>query len=347
MERLEIMGHLEALGDMMGHIGRSQSYRNKKFSQLTVRGIEMCIPTAIHHNGWFSEENVRSAFREISSWLLKECLISFTEQKPFYRFEKRVSLILAGNLPLVGFHDVLCGLLMGCKLQIKMSSDDNRLLPVLVNALKELNPLYAYYFELDPPKLSNFDAVIGTGSDSALLHFKDFFKDVPHLLRGNRTSVAVLKGNESKEDLRYLGKDIFQYYGRGCRSVTHLIVPKGYSMNSFFEALVPYSEVLQNKKYGNNYEYHRAIFMLSQQPFLDNNFLLLKETTDLQPPLAMVYYHQVAEPSEVETYLQNHQHQVQCIVGHGFLPFGTSQQPRIDDFADNINTLDWLSKALN
>ena len=344
--RQQLILDLNELGTFIHGVVQGNT-ANGKISKPLEAALKQTIDQEIYRNGWYDKPHVEEALMGIREWLNTEKLTNFVAEKPYFNFQKQVSLILPGNLPLVGFHDVLCCLLMGCKLQIKMSSDDNRLLPVLVNALKDLNPLYGSLFELDPPKLSHYNAVIGTGSDSALLHFKSFFKHVPHLLRGNRTSIAILRGDETEEDLQMLGKDIFQYYGRGCRSVTHLIVPKGYSFNSFFEAIIPYSGVLQNKKYGNNYEYHRAIFLLSQQAFLDNNFLLLKETTDLHPPLGMVYYHHASGPSEVTRYLEDHRQQIQCIVGHDFLPFGTSQQPKIDDYADDINTLGWLSKALN
>jgi hypothetical protein len=148
-------------------------------------------------------------------------------------------------------------------------------------------------------------------------------------------------------ELQELGKDVFDYFGRGCRSVTHLMVPEDFNMDRFISAILPYEDVLQNKKYGNNYEYHRAVFLLSQQTLLDNGFLLLKETKELQAPIAMLYFHRYVNPSEIDAYLALHHDKIQCILGKAFLPFGAAQRPRLNDFADQTNTLDWLSKALN
>jgi hypothetical protein len=347
MKRSEIIEHLTLLGQLMHQLGQSNPPDVEKFSQKIILEIEETVQTEIYKNGWFNTSNVRNSLAGISAWLTLDQLQDFTRDQPFYRFEKQVSLILAGNLPLVGFHDVLCCLLMGCKMHIKMSSDDQRLLPVLLKALVELNPSYLDYIELNPIKLAGHHAVIGTGSDSSLLHFQSYFKDVPHLLRGNRTSIAVIDGTETHQELEALGKDIFDYFGRGCRSVTHLMVPETYSLDRIFSAILSYDEVLQNKKYGNNYEYHRAVFLLSQQSLLDNGFLLLKETKELQAPIAMLYFHRYVNPSEIDAYLALHHDQIQCILGKGFLPFGTAQRPRIHDFADQVNTLEWLSKALN
>lgn len=347
MERAEIIHHLSLLGEMVSEFGHSSMPTSKNFSHQILQKIEHTVQTEIYRNGWFNEANVRNAFAGIGTWLRQDVLEEFTKAHPYFRFEKHVSLILAGNLPLVGFHDVFCSLLMGCKLQVKMSSDDQHLLPLLCQALAEIDSRYLEIIELNPIKLSGHHAVIGTGSDSALLHFQSFFKDIPHLLRGNRTSIGVLDGTETARELNELGKDVFDYFGRGCRSVTHLMVPENFNMDRFFSAILPYEEVLQNKKYGNNYEYHRAVFLLSQQSLLDNGFLLLKETSELHAPIAMLYFHRYAHQAEVDQYLSMHRDTIQCVLGNGYLPFGSAQRPRINDFADNVNTLEWLSNALN
>jgi len=347
MERAELVRNLVALGEIMAQVGQGKSIHSRHFSQQIAEQLEETVRTEVAKNGWFNESNVRCAFFEASAWLTEVKLTRFIEGQPFYKFRKGLGLILAGNVPLVGFHDFLCGLMMGCRLKIKMSSDDNRLLPILVKALRELNRDFENIVDLNPLKLTEYDAIIGTGTNTALLHFRSFFKEVPHLLRGNRTSIAVLTGNESDQDLEDLGKDIFLYFGRGCRNVTHLVVPKDYSMEGFFRSILPFEDVLQNKKYGNNYEYHRAIFLLSQQSLLDNGFILLKESSELHPPLAMLYFHTYTDRSEVDTYLKNHEDQIQCIIGKDYSPFGSAQKPNLNDFADNRNTLNWLTRVLN
>lgn len=347
MTRSEIIADLDALGHFLEHVYSENNTTHQNFSKELTERFQEIIASELYRNGWFTQENVCKALAGIREWLKLETLTSFVQPYPFAHFQSKLGLILAGNIPLVGFHDVLCGLLSGWRLQVKMSSDDNRLLPLLVDALCERNPLYREIIELQAPRLQGFHAVIGTGSDTSLLHFTSYFKDIPHLLRGNRTSVAVLDGTESEATLYALGQDIFQYFGRGCRSITHLLIPEDYSLDAFFQAILPFQEIQQNKKYGNNYEYHRAVFMLSQQPLLDNGFVLLRETEDLHAPIAMVNYHRYLDKASIVQYLDRHRDRIQCIIGKDFLPFGSAQQPEIDDFADNINTMAWLSQVLN
>jgi len=320
---------------------------NTCFSSTIQDRLQDYITRSIYKNGWFDSQQVSNALYGISTWLNETTLNDFAKEYAFQAFKPKLGLILAGNLPLVGFHDVMCGLLSGYRLDIKMSSEDQDLLPILLDALTERNGSYPELIRLNPPKLVGFDAIIGTGSDSSLLHFKAYFKNIPHLLRGNRTSVAILTGNESPDELQALGKDIFSYFGRGCRNVTHLIVPQEYNFDNFFKALIPYQDVIQNKKYGNNYDYNRAVYLLSQREILDNGFLLLMETKDFQPPLAMVYYHRYASQLEIQDYLKQHEKQIQCVVGKDFIPFGKAQIPSIDDYADGINTMAWLAKPQN
>ena len=347
MTRSEIIADLDALGHFLEHVYSENNTTHQNFSKELTERFQEIIASELYRNGWFTQENVCKALAGIREWLKLETLTSFVQPYPFAHFQSKLGLILAGNIPLVGFHDVLCGLLSGWRLQVKMSSDDNRLLPLLVDALCERNPLYREIIELQAPRLQGFHAVIGTGSDTSLLHFTSYFKDIPHLLRGNRTSVAVLDGTESIADLQLLGEDIFRYYGRGCRNVTHLIVPDTYNFSPFFEAIMPYENVLLHKKYGNNYDYNKAIFLLSQQPLLDNGFVLLMETQDLHAPLAMVNFHRYTHTDEITRYINTHKEHIQCVVGKDGVAFGQTQQPRLDDFADNLNTMHWLDSRLH
>jgi len=191
-------------------------------------------------------------------------------------------------------------------------------------------------------KLANFDAVIATGSNNTASHFHYYFGKYPNIIRKNRTSIAILTGNESPEDLKNLGKDVFMYYGLGCRNVSKLLVPLNYNFNSFFEAVVDFGHVIENKKYGNNYDYHRAIYLLEQHKFLDNNFLMIKESENLHSPVATLYYQYYNNQTEVDSYLKLHENELQCVVGKDYIPFGYSQQPVISDYADNVNTQKFL-----
>lgn len=346
MNRQQLISDLVSLGPWLSRFGIIEGGQTNPFSKELTEALNTAILQGISRNGWFEPEAVKQALTGISSWLNPETLHAFSRSYSFHDFRPSLGLILAGNIPLVGFHDLLCGLLSGYKLQIKLSSDDQHLIPLIVRALIELNPTYADLIQLNPQKLSGFDAVIGTGTDSTLLHFQSYFKNIPHLLRGNRTSIAVLSGDETPEELFALGTDIFQYFGRGCRNVTHLIVPNEYTFEAFFEAILPFQSIIQNKKYGNNYDYNRAIHLLSNQPLLDNGFVLLLESTALHPPLAMLHYHRYAHRSEADAYLEKHRDYIQCVSGTPEVPFGATQQPRIDDFADGINTMEWLEHAL-
>jgi len=346
MIRQQLISDLAKLGPWLNSLGSTETPQSEIFSPELTDTFKAVISREIYRNGWFEPREVKQSLKGLSSWLNHDTLNAFSSPYAYHEFRPSLGLILAGNLPMVGFHDILCGLLSGYKLQIKLSSDDQQLIPLLVRGLSELNPLYADLIQLNPPKLSGFNAVIGTGSDSTLLHFKSYFKNIPHLLRGNRTSVAILSGTETPQELHALGYDIFQYFGRGCRNVTHLIVPEGYSFDAFFEAILPFQTVIQNKKYGNNYDYNRAIHLLSKQPLLDNGFLLLLESTALHPPLAMIHYHSYSHRLEAIEYINQHRDKIQCVSGTIEVPFGTTQQPRIDDFADGINTMEWLEHAL-
>jgi hypothetical protein len=249
---------------------------------------------------------------------------------------------MAGNIPLVGFHDFMCVLFSGYSIQIKLSSEDNRLFYFIYEILVKIDARFADKIQIADGKLASFDAVIATGGSASIVHFKSFFSKVPHLFRGNRSSVAILSGKESPEELTLLGKDIFLYFGRGCRNVSHILLPNDYSLNTIFEQLISYSAVINNKKYGNNYDYHKTINLMNLEAFLDNNFVLFKESNILHAPIGMINYHYYANSTDIAEYLAKHQEEIQCIVGENHKIFGSTQEPKIDEYADNINTMDWL-----
>jgi hypothetical protein len=303
----------------------------------------LAIERQVHHNGWFTEESVRTSLLNLGNWLTREQLTNWTSPYSFTENPKVVAVIMAGNIPLVGFHDFLCVLLSGNKVQCKLSSEDNKLLPLLTHYLFQFTPKLKEFISFSDRNLSSFDAVIATGSNNSLVNFESYFSKYPHLFRHNRTSIAILDGTESKEELKALGEDILNYFGRGCRNVTHLLIPENYDLNRFFEAIVDLGGLINNKKYGNNYDYNKTIHLLNLESFLDNNFLLLKESDNLFSPLAMLYYHTYTSQQEVDLYLQLHQDSIQCVVGHNYLAFGTAQCPSLYDYADNVDTMAWLN----
>jgi hypothetical protein len=203
-------------------------------------------------------------------------------------------------------------------------------------------PLFESRITFADGKLTDFQAVIATGSDNTATHLHYYFSKYPHIIRKSRSSAAILSGQESEADLKNLGRDIFLYFGLGCRNVSQLLVPENYSFDAFFKAMLDFGFVINNKKYGNNYDYHRAIYLLESLPFLDNNFLMVREQADLHSPVGVIHYQYYKTGDDIQQYLETRAGQLQCVVGEGHLPFGYSQKPVITDFADNVNTLDFL-----
>lgn len=305
-------------------------------------GLNKVIEVAGTYNNWFIPKFVNEAIFNIGSMIAGEALNNFAE--PFAKKEgnKTVAVICAGNIPMVCFHDVLCVLLSGNKALLKLSSDDNVLMPFFLKLLCYYEPEFESEIVFADGKLGRFDAIIATGSDNTASHLHYYFGKYPNIIRKSRTSLAVLDGNESTEQLKALGKDIFTYFGLGCRNVSKLLVPKDYNFNLFFESIVDFGDVVNNKKYGNNYDYHRAIYLLESMSFLDNNFLLLRENVDLYSPVGTLYYQHYNSVEAVNEYIKANAAYLQCVIGHQQIPFGYSQRPVITDFADNVNTLDFL-----
>lgn len=315
---------------------------NHNTSELQLhQGLDKVIEVAHIYNNWFIPKFVNDAIFNIGNFLneqdLEKFSVSIKEKET-----KTIAVVCAGNIPLVCFHDILCVLLSGNKVMIKLSSDDNVLLPFFLKLLTHYQPDFEEYILFADGKLSNFDAVIATGSDNTASHLHYYFSKYPNIIRKSRSSLAVLTGNESLEDLKNLGNDIFQYFGLGCRNVSKVLVPENYTFDKLFEALIDFGFVVNNKKYGNNYDYHRAIYLLESMQFLDNNFLMIKESNDLHSPVGVLYHQTYKDGKDIKTYLESHSQQLQCVVGEGYIPFGYSQRPVITDFADNVNTLDFL-----
>lgn len=298
-------------------------------------------------NGWFTIDQLTFANK---SWAEALNISSLSEWTSRYHFAdeplKTIGLILAGNIPFVGFHDVLSVLISGNKALIKYSSSDNLLIPFVLEYLLAVEPSFADRIFFTKEKLENFDAVIATGSNNTARYFDYYFSKYPNIIRKNRNSVAVLSGNESKEELIALGEDIFRYYGLGCRSVSKLFVPENYDFTLFFEAMYTYKDVIFYEKYANNYDYNKAVFLMSNFKLLDNEFLTLKEDTGYASPISSVFYEYYSDIEEVKNKLAQDAEQIQCVVNHqlidGALPFGTTQSPKLWDYADGVDTMEFL-----
>ena len=299
-----------------------------------------------HYNGWFTAKSMENAIIGLARLLDEEELSRFSERVST-KEDKNIAVIMAGNIPAVGFHDLLCVLLSGHSILIKTSSDDNLLIPFICRFLIEIQPELQQKIRFADGKLTDFDAVIATGNNNTAQQFEYYFSKYPRIIRKNRNSVALLSGNESTEDLLNLGKDIFSYFGLGCRNVSKIFVPKMYSFEKFFEAMFHYSEVASHKKYFSNYEYHRTLFLLEKIEFLDNNFMILRENNAYSSPVAVVHYERYENLKSLESEINANRDRIQCLVGNinlpGIIPFGSSQSPAVNQFADNIDTLSFLN----
>lgn len=295
-------------------------------------------------------DNVLLQMEAIGNNLTLEKLSTWLAPYPAGDSKKTVGLVLAGNLPLVGFHDILCCAIMGFNIRIKASSDDAGLTQLVIDQLIQIEPFFAEKITL-VDKLTDFDLIIATGSNNSARYFEYYFGQKPHIIRKNRNSVAVLTADESTEELIGLGNDIFNYFGLGCRSVSKLYLPKDYPVATFFEAIEQFSPIRNHFKYNNNYDYNKSIYLINKEKHYDNGFLLLKEDTNLSSPLAVVFYEEYTDIKELESKLDSQREGIQCVVSKQRLQIsspnfslGKSQQPSLDDYPDGINTLDFLAQ---
>jgi len=303
---------------------------------------------AEQQNSWFTRANVTFAFKSWSEALSENNVQQWLSQYqlPQTTSPKKILIIMAGNLPLVGFHDLLCVLVAGHKAIVKLSSDDRVLLPYLITQIRTFAPEWAEAVAFTDDKVTEYDAVIATGSDNTARYFEYYFGKKPHIIRKNRHSVAVLTGEETPEELQDLGKDIFLYYGLGCRSVSKLFVPQGYDFDLLFQAIYPYKDIIEEQKYANNYDYNKAVYLMSLYKLLENGFLLLKEDEHYGSPIATLFYEYYTNKEALKKKLATDREKIQCVVGHNFIdgeiPFGQTQTPKLWDYADGVNTLTFL-----
>lgn len=293
-------------------------------------------------NPWFTQENMKFCLAQWGKILTIENLEKWLKSYPYTENPKKIGIVMAGNIPLVGFHDLVSVLFSGNHAMVKTSSKDQVLMEFVLNYLKEFDDDLNDSIQ-KVERLGKVDAVIATGSNNTARYFEYYFKEIPHIIRKNRTSVAVLNGNESETELKNLGEDIFRYFGLGCRNVTKLYLPEGYNTDLIFEAFYDWNPIINHTKYANNYDYNRAIYLMEQQAFLDNNFLILKESKEFHSPIGVVHFEYYQNLDEVKKELESHQEKIQCVVGNGFeIPFGQTQKPSLTDYADGVDTMEFL-----
>lgn len=338
------------LGKFLAQFEANGSCRNDAvlYNDLFFDDFEALIHLSQSHNGWYTPEQVYFAVQSWAQALTEQNLNQWLSKYDLSLAKpKTVGLILAGNIPLVGFHDLLSVLVTGQKALVKTSSSDQKLLPFLAKYLMAVCPDLQNDITFVDGKLENFDAVIATGSNNTARYFEYYFKDKPSIIRKSRNSVAVLDGSESKEQLVALGEDIFRYFGLGCRNVSKLFIPKGYNFDLFFNGMFPHQDIIKYEKYANNYDYNKAVFLMSNFKLLDNEFLTIKEDSGYASPISSVFYEFYDDLSQVRSKLENDRDQIQCIVSNGLIEnsvaFGQTQKPALWDYADNVDTIQFLT----
>ena len=316
--------------------GESESQWNDQFRD-TLRRTEISNP-------WFTHSQVITSLQGICNLLESTSLENWMHSYPVNKKEPlKIGVIMAGNIPLAGFHDFLSVISSGNILLAKLSTSDQYLLPFIADIFFSYYPSAKSLFQ-PVNQLKDIDAVIATGSNNTSRYFEHYFGKHPHIFRKNRNSVAVISGNENEYDFVLLGRDIFTYFGLGCRNISKFYVPAGYSFNNFFENIVSYSEVMQHNKYMNNFDYHQALYLLNRQDFLTNNFLIVIEEKSLASPVAVLHYEYYENEMELNSKLALQKNELQCVVSkNGPVHPGQTQFPSITDYADGVDTRAFLA----
>jgi len=307
--------------------------------------FELLLEKSKIENQWFTIENQKFALKQWADLLTEENIKNWISEYSISKITKRVGLILAGNIPLVGFHDVISVVLSNHIPVIKLSSKDRYMIPFLLKKWKEFSNDNVEYEFVE--RLENFDAVIATGSNNTARYLEYYFKNHLNIIRKNRTSIAVLKGDETEEELKLLANDIFQYFGLGCRNVTRIFIPQDFVIDRLFESFIDFQDIIHHNKYANNYEYNRAVYLLNQEQFWDNNFVMLKEDDKLFSPLSVINFSRYSSLEDVKNFITENEENIQCIVAKNGLDFdtiafGQAQNPSLDTYADNVDTMKFL-----
>ena len=340
------------LGEFLGQFSNLgiEKKEHVKNNDLFFEGFKQQINLAEIHNGWFTQESILFALENWSNALKIGNIDHWLKKYDFKDGNlKKIAIIMAGNIPLVGFHDFVSVLISDHNVIVKQSSNDKHLLPYLSKYLESVEPEFKGKIEFTENKLQQFDAVIATGSNNTARYFEYYFKDKPSIIRKNRNSVAVLTGNEDEEELKALSEDIFRYFGLGCRNVSKLFVPEGYDFQPFFNAVYDWNPIIEHTKYANNYDYNKAVYLMSDFNILDNGFLMLKEDDGYASPISAVFYEYCKSNNQLNSKLEQDKNLIQCIVANDFRPdeevkFGTTQNPQLWDYADNVDTIEFLLK---
>ena len=325
-------------------------YINNNLESLERNKFDKAINESILHNSFFSKKNILKSLLSWSNVLTKKSIHNFLSNYliKIKKREKKIAIIMAGNIPLVGFHDFFCVIISGNFAVIKLSSKDSHLFKFILSFLVKENPDFSTKFDVVENKLQIFDAVIATGNNISANQFELYFKKYPKIIRKNRHSIAILNGNETKKEIELLANDIFYYYGLGCRNVSKIFIPNNYNLDILFKSFVLWNEVINKNSYSNNYNYYRAIYLLNKEVFFDNGFVLLKESEKIGSPVGTIYFEYYKSDNQIKEMIKKNNEKIQCIVSNNNYPktikFGETQMPNLNDFADDIDTFNFLLK---
>jgi hypothetical protein len=340
---MKIQERIDAFAEL-GEILRN-SLAGKEERKAT--GLPELINTQHIINPWFTPENVSASVKAIAGELTYDNLVQWTQVYPQLQIETKpvtAGIIMAGNIPLAGFHDFLSVLISGNHLIAKTSSKDSELIVKIAGILGSIEPRFREYIEFTDGQLKDFDVVIATGSNNSSRYFEQYFGRYPNIIRKNRNSIAIIEGNETKAELENLGSDIFLYFGLGCRNVSKIYVPEGYDLNYMVSKWVQFACLINHVKYANNYDFSKAVYVVNKENFLDTGYLLLKEDNGLSSPVAVLYFEYYTSLSACQNMTELQKDKIQCVVGHHGVPFGKAQAPQLWDYADGIDTLEFLLK---
>ncbi|MVM36539.1 acyl-CoA reductase [Spirosoma sp. HMF3257] len=310
---------------------------------------------AYYKNNFFTPDNSLNALRAIADQFLSAPKLETwlrhyqpNEEVGHPTVPRAIGVVMAGNIPAVGFHDLLCVLMSGHRLLAKLSTQDFVLIHYLIQKIKEINPAFDPWIE-EAERLNAADAYIATGSNNTARYFEYYFAKKPHLIRKNRTSVGLLMGEETESEFLKLGHDILDYYGLGCRNVSTLLVPEGYDFVPLLQALEPQASIyLNNHKYQNNYDYNKSIYLINAVPHLDNGYLLVTENTGLVSPISVLYFQTYHSQADASAWISSHKNQIQVVASAkawypGSVAFGQTQRPGLRDYADGVDTMAFLA----
>ncbi len=298
-------------------------------------------------NQWFTAEFIKYALKSIASSLQESNLRKWLAAYPHLlnnQQSKRIGVIMAGNIPFVGFHDFISVLVTGNYFIGKSSSKEGDLMKMIADILIGIEPEFKDYISFNHSNLTNIDAIIATGSDNSSRYFDYNYKNIPSLIRKNRNGVAILNGSETTAELEKFGKDIFLYFGLGCRNISKLFVPEHYDFNPLFQAFNKFKDLISHPLYSDNYRYQLAISKTKKLPFKDTGFMIVKESFQTASPIATLYYQYYRSEKELNYHLDYDRNRIQCIVGNspGRVSFGNAQHPELWDYADDVDTIEFL-----